>query len=159
MLLWLQFIGYSLIFYVGWWLLRRATYRSPLSNIPGPKSDSFIRGNLSRFADRRNQWKYEQELADTYGRVFTINALFNEKLIFTFDPRALHSIFIKDQDVFEESKSLLMLVQFASVSLVIKVLTIWHSQGFYALHWSWFACDDRRTTSPAAKDAEPLIFG
>ncbi|CAL1697630.1 unnamed protein product [Somion occarium] len=35
-----------------WWLFRILTRKSPLDNIPGPSSPSFISGHLTQFFDR-----------------------------------------------------------------------------------------------------------
>ncbi|KAI0648490.1 cytochrome P450 [Trametes meyenii] len=102
-----QLAGYFLAAYVGWWLLRRASSKSSLDNIPGPKSDSYLKGNLGQLFHRLKAWQYEEELVEQYGRVIALHGLFNSKLLWTFDPRALNSIYVKDQDVFEESDVLL----------------------------------------------------
>ena len=75
----------------------------------------------------RDSWTYQREWAQRYGRAYTFHGLlkvcetsyrlgppglitstllhapFQEKWLCTYDPRALHNIFIKDQDVFSES--------------------------------------------------------
>ncbi|KAI0648480.1 cytochrome P450 [Trametes meyenii] len=98
-----QLVAYGFLLYVGWRLLRSTRRRSPLDNIPGPKSDSYMLGNLGQIFDRRGAWTFQKNLVQRYGRLVAIHGLFNSTDLYTYDPRAFHSIFVKDQDVFEES--------------------------------------------------------
>ncbi|KAI0668342.1 cytochrome P450 [Trametes maxima] len=102
-----QLLAYAVVVYVGWRLLRSTVFRSPLDNIPGPKSDSYISGNMGKILDLHEAWAYQKEIVRQYGRLFSVYGLFNAKWLYTHDPRALHSIYVKDQDVFEESEILL----------------------------------------------------
>ncbi|KAI0333103.1 cytochrome P450 [Cubamyces sp. BRFM 1775] len=98
-----QLIGCLAALYVGWRILRSFLSKSPLDNIPGPESESFSSGNLEKILDLRAAWDHQLNLVQRYGRMFAIHGLFNAKWLYTYDPRALHNIFIKDQDVFEET--------------------------------------------------------
>ncbi|KAI0333106.1 cytochrome P450 [Cubamyces sp. BRFM 1775] len=102
-----QLLGYLVALYVGWRILRSFARRSPLENIPGPASESFISGNVEKIMDPRASWDYQRGLVERYGRLCTIHGLFSAKWLYTYDPRALQSIFIKDQDVFEETDMLI----------------------------------------------------
>ncbi|KAI0355161.1 cytochrome P450 [Trametes cingulata] len=102
-----QLLGCALALYVGWRLLQARSSKSILDNLPGPKSESYLGGNLLKLFDRHEAWRYERALVEQYGRLFTIHGFLNVKTLYTFDPRALHSIYVKDQDVFEESEILL----------------------------------------------------
>ncbi|OJT02010.1 Cytochrome P450 3A24 [Trametes pubescens] len=97
-----QLAGYAFALFVGWRLLRSTFFKSPLDNIPGVASDSLIGGNIQTMFHLRAGWTFEEEVAK-YGRVSTFHGFFGTKLLFTFDPRALHAIYVKDQDVYEES--------------------------------------------------------
>ncbi|KAH9846398.1 cytochrome P450 [Lenzites betulinus] len=118
-------IGYAFVVYIGWRVLRSVLYKSPLANIPGPPSDSYLTGNTGKLFTL-DSWKYQDELVARYGHLFTVSGLFNVgytlyflgfndnqpslqiKNLYTYDPRALHSIFVKDADVvYEESEMLL----------------------------------------------------
>ncbi|KAI0781533.1 cytochrome P450 [Trametes elegans] len=103
----LQLIASVLAVYVGWRLLRPFVVKSPLDNIPGTQSDSFLWGNILMLFGRKTSWAYSDRLAAEYGRLFTFRGMLSAKMLYTFDPRALHSIYVKDQDVFEESENLL----------------------------------------------------
>ncbi|KAI0657156.1 cytochrome P450 [Cubamyces menziesii] len=103
-----QLLGCLAALYVGWRILRFfISSKSPLDNIPGPASESFISGNVEKIMDPRAASGYQQGLVERYGRLFKIHGLFNAKWLYTYDPRALHNIFIKDQDVFEETDMLI----------------------------------------------------
>ncbi|KAH9890484.1 cytochrome P450 [Cubamyces lactineus] len=101
----LQILGSALALYIGWRAVRFYLSKSPLDNLPGPESESFI-SNVAKLMDLREAWDFQRGLAERYSRLFAIHGLFNTKWIYTYDPRALHSIYVKDQDVFEESEIL-----------------------------------------------------
>ncbi|KAI9069463.1 cytochrome P450 [Trametes sanguinea] len=98
-----QVITYGLAMYLAWRILRRFVSKSPLDNIPGPNASSYLTGNLAKIFDRREAWIYQQGLVEQYGRLCTVYGMFNDRWLFTHDPRAFHSIFVKEQDVYEES--------------------------------------------------------
>ncbi|KAI0823858.1 cytochrome P450 [Trametes gibbosa] len=102
-----QFVGYAFVFYVGLRLLRSAFSRSPLENIPGPSSDSYITGNVGKMFHARQAMPFQKQLVELYGRVCTIRGLLNATYLYTFDTRALQSIYLKEQDSYEESETLL----------------------------------------------------
>ncbi|CAL1697886.1 unnamed protein product [Somion occarium] len=76
--------------------------KSPLDNIPGPEPTSWLKGNLPQLYDRHG-WNFQDELGEKYESVVKIHSIFGRKALFVFDPRALHTIIIKDQYVFEPS--------------------------------------------------------
>ncbi|KAI0713837.1 cytochrome P450 [Earliella scabrosa] len=79
--------------YIAWRLLRNFIVRSPLDNIPGPPSRSIFTGNLMQlFA--HDSWDFTKDLIDTYGPVS------KTKMLHVYDPKALHAIVVKDQDVY-----------------------------------------------------------
>ncbi|KAJ7475709.1 cytochrome P450 [Mycena latifolia] len=83
------------------WLWLRFSAQRILNNIPGPKSRSFWTGNLAEIYSVSG-WDFHQELVEKYGGLVRINALFGGKQLYVFDPKALHQILVKDQDIFEE---------------------------------------------------------
>ncbi|KAI0668337.1 cytochrome P450 [Trametes maxima] len=103
-----QILTYAFVIYIGWRLLRAVTSKSPLANIPGPAHPtSYIGGDMSRLFHRHESWSFQKELAERYGRLCTVHGFFSAKWLYTYDPRALHNIFVKDQDVFEETETFL----------------------------------------------------
>ncbi|KAI0355165.1 cytochrome P450 [Trametes cingulata] len=101
-----QLLAGALVLYVLWRFTRSFSVKSPVDNIPGPQSDSYITGNMKNILGP-DRWAYEKALVQQYGRLFKFYGLFNAKWLYTYDPRALHSIYVKDQDVFEENDVLL----------------------------------------------------
>ncbi|KAJ7475705.1 cytochrome P450 [Mycena latifolia] len=90
--------------WVARWLWLRFSVQRILNNIPGPKSRSFWTGNLAEIYSVSG-WDFHQELVEKYDGVVRIDALFGGKRIYVFDPKALHQIIVKDQDIFEEPES------------------------------------------------------
>ncbi|KAH9923711.1 cytochrome P450 [Epithele typhae] len=71
--------------------------RPPFSNVAGPPSGSFITGNLLQiFA--RDSWDFIKNLNDTYGPVARIRGMFQVPWLHVYDPKALHSMLVKDAE-------------------------------------------------------------
>ncbi|KAJ7452965.1 cytochrome P450 [Mycena galericulata] len=83
-------------------IIRRLFRRSVLDKIPGPTSKSFFTGNLLEYHDP-NGWEFQRKLEADYGGAVRINGLFGKPMLFVSDPVALHSILIKDIDIYEEA--------------------------------------------------------
>ncbi|KAJ6587592.1 cytochrome P450 [Mycena vulgaris] len=81
-------------------LLRRRLF-SVLDNIPGPPRKSFVTGNLIQYTDP-DGWDFHKELEENYGQVVKLHGLLGARQLYVFDPVALHSILVKDQDLYEE---------------------------------------------------------
>ncbi|KAJ7458177.1 cytochrome P450 [Mycena latifolia] len=80
-------------------LWRRAF--SVLDNIPGPPRKSFVTGNLTQFHDL-DGWAFQKELEENYGQVVKLHGFLGARQLYIFDPAALQSILVKDQDIYEE---------------------------------------------------------
>ncbi|KAG5718646.1 putative cytochrome P450 4d20 [Termitomyces sp. T112] len=103
--------GVLLLFTLGW-ALRQLSIRTDLDNIPGPKSESLIHGNLGQLFSV-SSWNFHAKIAEQFGRVIRINGLFGSKYLYLFDPKAMHHIVVKDQAIYEETSAF-----FASNSLI-----------------------------------------
>ncbi|KAH9852304.1 cytochrome P450 [Lenzites betulinus] len=90
------------ITWVLWKTFRRFFMKGDLDNLPGPESPSFIYGNLRQIYARQS-FEYHRSLGDKYGPVVRVHDRFGGDMLYTFDPKAMHHIVIKDQDVFRES--------------------------------------------------------
>ncbi|KAI0631049.1 cytochrome P450 [Trametes polyzona] len=94
-------ILYPLLFFAAYWIVRRTLRaRSPLQNVPGPSSASFLTGNVLQLMDRQG-WSFHRELGRKYGPVVKLNWIFNTPLIYIFDPVALQHI-LKDIVTYDE---------------------------------------------------------
>ncbi|KAJ7903612.1 cytochrome P450 [Mycena olivaceomarginata] len=81
------------------WLWGVLSSRRVLNNIPGPRSPSFWTGNLKELYSF-DGWDFHHELGQKYGGVVRIDGLLGEKQLYVFDPKSLHQILVKDQDIF-----------------------------------------------------------
>ncbi|KAF5313993.1 hypothetical protein D9611_006969 [Ephemerocybe angulata] len=98
----LQLFAVFLGTWIGWRLLRLAFARDPFAHIDGPKSRSWIAGNMLDIFDKDKGWDFNVETAKKYGRVSRIAGIFSVPRLYIFDPKALHHIIVKDQNVWEE---------------------------------------------------------
>ncbi|KAL7282853.1 hypothetical protein ACG7TL_002266 [Trametes sanguinea] len=101
--LYLSFFG-LLFVYVLWRVLRNYILKSPLDNVPCPPRTSFLLGNIPDIA-QRNSWKRWRQFVDTYGPVFRINSVLGMHFLHIFDPRAMHSVLIKDAELYPKTLS------------------------------------------------------
>ncbi|TCD66192.1 cytochrome P450-dit2 [Steccherinum ochraceum] len=88
--------------YVGIRAVQKLFTPGPFENVPGPKPVSRLLGNLPQFFDQQG-WEFQRDLSESYGRVVKLSMPFGAKWLFVFDPKALHEIVIKHQDVYEET--------------------------------------------------------
>ncbi|KAH9910196.1 cytochrome P450 [Epithele typhae] len=79
-------------------VLRALSIKSPLHNLPGPPSKSLLWGNMDVLFGYDN-WDFVRHLLDTYGPVASLNGFFGATL-HIHDPKAVHSIYIKNADNF-----------------------------------------------------------
>ncbi|RPD54899.1 cytochrome P450 [Lentinus tigrinus ALCF2SS1-7] len=87
-----------------WKYFRQLVVMSSLDNVPGPPSRSFLYGNLKQLLDRRDGWSFLRYLTDSYPGVVKLNGPLGRRMLYVFDPTAMHNIIVKDQYVFEESE-------------------------------------------------------
>ncbi|KAI0747034.1 cytochrome P450 [Daedaleopsis nitida] len=87
--------------YTLWGIFRHFWVTYPMDNLPGPPNKSLLLGNSPELGVRQS-WKRLADLASTYGPVFKLGWFFGRRLIFIHDPRALHSVLIKDQEFFQK---------------------------------------------------------
>ncbi|KAI0718774.1 cytochrome P450 [Cerioporus squamosus] len=86
-----------------WKYFRQLVVKSPLDNIPGPPPQSFLYGNLTQLLDR-NGWGFLSYLTDSYPGIAKLYGPLGRRMLYVFDPMAMHNIIVKDQYVFEEAE-------------------------------------------------------
>ncbi|EIW54990.1 cytochrome P450 [Trametes versicolor FP-101664 SS1] len=86
-----------------WKAFRKFVVKSDLDNLPGPPSPSFMYGHVRELYNKQTGFKYHRSLGEKYGPVVRLRGRFGSNLVYTFDPKAMHSIAIKDQDIFQEA--------------------------------------------------------
>ncbi|KAI0717433.1 cytochrome P450 [Cerioporus squamosus] len=91
----------AIVLYVSWSVVKPYVVKSPLDKIPGPPRLSAYSGNLKAFF-ARDCWDYRAEIARKYGRVSLLPGMLGRKWLHVYDPKALHSVLIKELDIYEE---------------------------------------------------------
>ncbi|KAI0628906.1 cytochrome P450 [Trametes polyzona] len=86
-----------------WKYCKQIFLKSPLDNIPGPPRDTFLYGNLRQILHRR-AWPIYDQLTETYPGVLRLAGPLGHRILYVFDPVAMHSVIVKDQYVYEESR-------------------------------------------------------
>ncbi|KAH6912733.1 cytochrome P450 [Coprinopsis sp. MPI-PUGE-AT-0042] len=84
--------------------VRRIATSSPssLSNLPGPPSTSFWKGNFKELF-KADAWQFHDEVSAKYGGVAKIHGPLGAQHLYVFDPKALQYILNKEQHIFEEA--------------------------------------------------------
>ncbi|KAF6748007.1 hypothetical protein DFP72DRAFT_853842 [Ephemerocybe angulata] len=85
-----------------WRFLRRLFVKHPLADIVGPPSDSWAAGSLLSIIGP-DAWSYHDKLIKKFGKTFRFTGMMQstqEQALYTFDPKAMHHIFVKDQHLF-----------------------------------------------------------
>ncbi|CCL99518.1 uncharacterized protein FIBRA_01536 [Fibroporia radiculosa] len=81
---------------------RRA--RSTLNNIPGPPPSSLWVGNLGQYFARHGS-EFQRHIAQDYGPVTKVHGRFNSPILYVSDPKALHTIVVKEEHIFQNSEA------------------------------------------------------
>ncbi|KAI0060171.1 cytochrome P450 [Artomyces pyxidatus] len=84
---------------------RLAYYRVrqlPLRKIRGPPSPSFLIGHFGQLFNTA-ALPFHEEIFNAYGNIIRINGIVGDTQIIVSDAKACTSIFLKEQDIFEES--------------------------------------------------------
>ncbi|PIL34523.1 cytochrome P450 [Ganoderma sinense ZZ0214-1] len=93
--------GAVVIPYTLWWIFGDYLLRSPLDNLPGP-APSFLTLDVGEAAVRQ-AWKFWAKHAKTYGPVSLIYGLLGRRVLVIHDPKALHTVMVKDQEFYTNS--------------------------------------------------------
>ncbi|KAI0086796.1 cytochrome P450 [Irpex rosettiformis] len=86
--------------WVLWKVFRHYVVPSTLDSIPGPPRQSFLLGNIGILFGREG-WDFYDKLRG-YGSVARLDGILGSKLLFTYDPKVLQHILLKDQQSFGE---------------------------------------------------------
>ncbi|KZP14943.1 cytochrome P450 [Athelia psychrophila] len=98
-----NFVIYSALLALGWRLLKLFV-KHPFDNLPGPPSASIFFGNIKQFQTPQG-WAFHQNIAETYSHVIKYRGLGNQAQLWVSDPKALHYIVVKEQDIYAASIS------------------------------------------------------
>jgi cytochrome P450 len=100
----LQALAALSLSWVVWRLLKSRGGKSDLDNVPGPEPSSFWLGHFPQIFNP-NAWRFQTDIVERFGRLIVVRGPFNGKHLFVSDPRALHSILVKDQHAYEETNA------------------------------------------------------
>ncbi|KAJ3828317.1 cytochrome P450 [Lentinula raphanica] len=98
----IQLLGAAAVFGLLLWQLTRRKLNASLANVAGPDSTSWVTGNFKQLFNP-NAWDFHEFLGKKYGSMARLHGPFGTTSLYTFDAKAMHTILVKDQDVFEES--------------------------------------------------------
>ncbi|KAJ4474815.1 cytochrome P450 [Lentinula aciculospora] len=84
------------------WTSRSRTTSGP-NNLSGPPSPSWFKGNFQQVFNP-DGWEFHELLAKKYGSMMRLHGPYGMNTLYTFDPKAMHTVLVKDQDVFEEDE-------------------------------------------------------
>ncbi|EKM56480.1 uncharacterized protein PHACADRAFT_253633 [Phanerochaete carnosa HHB-10118-sp] len=87
-----------------WKLVGNYVLRSPLDAIPGPTPPSLLKGNMAQLQDR-GAWPFLNHLTNDYGQIVKCTGMLGRRVLWVFDPKAMHHVVVKDQDLYEEAPS------------------------------------------------------
>ncbi|KAJ3862444.1 cytochrome P450 [Lentinula novae-zelandiae] len=89
----------ALVLIAFWHFLRKKS--RVLDNISGPPSPSWFKGNYEQVFNP-DAWGFHEFLAKEYGSMTRLHGPYGTNTLYTFDPKAMQTVLVKDQDVFEE---------------------------------------------------------
>ncbi|RPD69487.1 cytochrome P450 [Lentinus tigrinus ALCF2SS1-7] len=84
-----------------WKSFKQLVVRSPLDNLPGPPSNSFAYGNLRQLVSPAYGWGFVEHLTESYPGIARLRGPLGHRLLYIFDPLAMHHVVVKDAHIFE----------------------------------------------------------
>ncbi|KAH9856530.1 cytochrome P450 [Lenzites betulinus] len=86
-----------------WKFFRQWVVKSTLDNLPGPPSSSWLFGNLCQIL-ALDSLPFHEHLVDNYPGIVALCGPMGSKILYVFEPGALHHILVKDQYTYEEGR-------------------------------------------------------
>ncbi|OSD02190.1 cytochrome P450 [Trametes coccinea BRFM310] len=91
--------GAAGLLFVLWRIVREFIVKSPVDNVRGPPSPSSLVGHIVEFFESQGG-QYSRQLAEAYGSVVKLRGILGARMLLVADPRALHSLLIKDAEAY-----------------------------------------------------------
>ncbi|KZT12276.1 cytochrome P450 [Laetiporus sulphureus 93-53] len=79
-----------------------------LDNIPGPPRQSWFHGNVRQFASRHAS-DFQRHVAFAYGSVVRLHGVMGAPMLYVSDPKALHAVIMKDEQIYQESDTFIVM--------------------------------------------------
>ncbi|KAJ4473284.1 cytochrome P450 [Lentinula edodes] len=98
-----QFISVVLALLISARFLLTLTHLSGIEKVPGPDYPSWLTGNFKQVFNP-SAWGFHEFLAKKYGSIVRLQGPYGTKALYIFDAKAMHTVLVKDQDVFEENE-------------------------------------------------------
>ncbi|PIL26672.1 cytochrome P450 [Ganoderma sinense ZZ0214-1] len=98
------------VIFILWRLVSRFLFRTTVDNIPGPQPGSFFSGNMEQLFARNNR-EFLANCIDPYGPVSKVRGFMGAKWIHTYDPKALHAVYVKDQDSYTKGSRAILTIR------------------------------------------------
>ncbi|KAF5351591.1 hypothetical protein D9758_007265 [Tetrapyrgos nigripes] len=114
-----QLVAIFVVAFVTIWFSKRGRRRSNLGNLPSPPSAGFFIGHLKYLFNPVKAWDFHQKLMNEYGPVVRVNGKLGEDLLYTYDPKVLHHVLVKDQPKFERLNLLMSQILFGDGMLSV----------------------------------------
>ncbi|THU97767.1 cytochrome P450 [Dendrothele bispora CBS 962.96] len=96
-----QFLTVLVAVGVLWGLSVRKRRKSNLWKLPAPKSPSWLTGNLKELFNPARAGEFHQMLMEQYGPNVRLGSKMGEHQLYTFDPKVMYHVLVKDVEVFE----------------------------------------------------------
>ncbi|KAJ3969864.1 cytochrome P450 [Lentinula raphanica] len=96
-----QVVCIALALATGYLFMRKR--HSDMHRLPGPAPQSWSMGNMPQVMDQYGGWEWNDSLAKKYGYTLSLHGPFGSKILYTFDPKAMHTILVKEPDVYDET--------------------------------------------------------
>ncbi|EPS99477.1 hypothetical protein FOMPIDRAFT_82654 [Fomitopsis schrenkii] len=87
--------------------------------LPGPFSPSLLSGNITTYLSRNSE-DFHKEIALDHGSVVRLTGPLGEPILYISDPKALHTVLIKDEPIFQESEEFMARVRFVFGTTLLK---------------------------------------
>ncbi|KAH9919323.1 cytochrome P450, partial [Fomitopsis serialis] len=92
------------ITWILWRAIRSRLVFASLRKLRGPRSSSFVTGNLKQWFSREGDG-FQKHVALEYGSVVKIHGMMGRPILYVSDPKALHAILIKEEPIYQESRA------------------------------------------------------
>ncbi|KAK7466270.1 hypothetical protein VKT23_004998 [Stygiomarasmius scandens] len=88
-----------------WVFLRSRKSKSSFSlkNIPGPGARSWWKGNFWEALNATTAWEFHQKLLKEFEPVVRLDGMLGDETLFTYDPKVMHHVLVKDQAAFRRT--------------------------------------------------------